>query len=209
MTLDGSASSDPDGDALSFSWSESGAEIATGVSPTVGFGAGDHLVSLVVNDGTQSSAADDVSISLFEDVEPPVITVLGDNPLTTACAAQYIDPGATAFDQCSGDLTAAIDVASDVDTSTPGTYAVTYQVSDAAGLSATATRTVLVAPGGPPDVEVVPPIEIWPPNHSYRDFTLSDCIASISSTSAATAACTRSSSPSPTPPAARPPPPAW
>jgi hypothetical protein len=182
VTLDGSGSSDPDGDSLSFSWSEGGAEIATGVSPTVDFGAGTHVISLFVSDGQLSSAPDDVSISLLADVEPPEITVLGDDPLTTPCAAEYIDPGATAQDACSGDLTAAIDVTSDVDTGTPGTYAVTYQVSDAAGLSASATRTVVVAPGDPPIVEVVPPIEIWPPNHQVRDFSLSDCIASISTT---------------------------
>ena len=37
-----------------------------------------------------------------------------------------------------------------VDTSTPGTYTVTYTVGDLAGNQAQATRTVTVEAGGPP-----------------------------------------------------------
>ncbi len=36
------------------------------------------------------------------DTEPPVITVLGANPLTNECHVAFVDPGATANDNCAG-----------------------------------------------------------------------------------------------------------
>lgn len=58
----------------------------------------------------------------------------------------YTDAGATAVDGAGADLTSSIVVGGDtVDTSTPGTYIVTYNVSDAAGNAAEeVTRTVIV-----------------------------------------------------------------
>ena len=46
VTLDGSGSSDADGDVLSYSWSEGGVQIATGISPTVSLAPGVHTVNL-------------------------------------------------------------------------------------------------------------------------------------------------------------------
>ena len=79
------------------------------------------------------------------DVMAPVITLLGDNPYTVTQGSEYTDPGATALDNIDGDVTLNIvaDI-SDVDTSTLGSYTVTYEVTDAAGNTATATRTVIV-----------------------------------------------------------------
>jgi hypothetical protein len=57
----------------------------------------------------------------------------------------YVDPGATAQDDVDGDLTAAINTdVSGVDVFTTGTYTVNYSVTDAAGNTATAQRTVSV-----------------------------------------------------------------
>ncbi len=87
-------------------------------------------------------------ISAPADDTPPVITLLGDNPLELQVGATYTEPGATATDDVDGDLTAAIVVAGDaVDTSVDGTYVVTYNVTDAAGNAATeVSRTVTVSP---------------------------------------------------------------
>ena len=61
-------------------------------------------------------------------------------------AADYTELGASADDECDGDLTSAIVIdASAVDPSTPGSYDVTYNVSDTAGNAATeVVRTVTV-----------------------------------------------------------------
>ena len=57
----------------------------------------------------------------------------------------YTDAGATAIDNIDGDLTSSIVTVNPVDTSTAGTYTVTYNVSDAAGNAAEeVTRTVFV-----------------------------------------------------------------
>ncbi len=75
---------------------------------------------------------------------PPVITILGDNPLTININTDFVDPGATSSDAEDGDLTANIIASSTVSTTTVGTYTVTYTVTDSAGATTTATRTVNV-----------------------------------------------------------------
>jgi hypothetical protein len=53
VTLDASASSDPDGDNLDYSWLKDGIRIATGEVANVIFGLGEHLVTLEVGDGIE------------------------------------------------------------------------------------------------------------------------------------------------------------
>ena len=87
------------------------------------------------------------SFSVFvEDRTDPVITLLGDSPYTISMGAgPYVDPGATALDNQTTDLTDSIVVDdSAVDTTVAGTYTVNYSVTDASGNTATATRTVIV-----------------------------------------------------------------
>lgn len=52
VTLSGSGSSDPDGDALTFAWSADGTPVATTEVATVTLAVGDHGILLEVNDGT-------------------------------------------------------------------------------------------------------------------------------------------------------------
>ncbi len=79
------------------------------------------------------------------DSNPPTITLLGPNPVFVAANSAYVDAGATAFDAEAGDLTASIVVANPVDTTTRGTYTVTYDVMDPSGNPAMqVTRTVHV-----------------------------------------------------------------
>ena len=69
VNLNGATSMDPDGDLLQYTWSWriSGLDFqATGVSPTVQFPAGDHVVRLTVFDGTFNSVADEVIVSVRE-----------------------------------------------------------------------------------------------------------------------------------------------
>ena len=62
--------------------------------------------------------------------------------------APYVDPGATATDACSGELTSAITTTSNLDQSRPGQYTVTYRVADRAGHVSTAVRPLTVGPCG-------------------------------------------------------------
>jgi hypothetical protein len=176
--LDGSGSFDPDADPLTFTWSEAGSPIATGPTPTVLLAAGTHTIALVVFDGA-SNAEDSVVVTVSADTEPPLLTIVGDNPATTECGQPYTDRGATARDTCAGDLTAAITTQSNVNTGVPGSYAVSYAVTDHANLTATATRSVTVADRTPPVVQIKPLVELFPPDLFYREFHLSDCASAV------------------------------
>ena len=72
------------------------------------------------------------------DTVSPVVTVTGDNPATVELGATYSDAGATS------DGGETVVSSGTVDTSTVGSYTITYTASDAAGNVGTATRTVNV-----------------------------------------------------------------
>jgi M6 family metalloprotease-like protein len=84
--------------------------------------------------------------------EPPVLTLVGDNPAYVDCNQPYVDAGATALDSCDGPATSAIVVDNPVDASVPGEYIVTYSVSDSGGHASTAARTVIVADATAPEI---------------------------------------------------------
>jgi hypothetical protein len=112
----------------------------------------------------------------FPGVEPPTITPMGANPLTFECASgAYADPGATAADDCGGDLTSAVTSTSTVDTAIVGSYTVDYDVTDASTVTGTASRTVSVVDTTPPVITLKPAIELWPPDHKLHAYTLADC----------------------------------
>ncbi len=114
---------------------------------------GEYTVTYDVSDAAGNAAEQVTRIVrvVLPDTVAPVITLLGDSPLEVDQGATYTDPGATASDDRDGDLSAGIVVGGDtVETDTVGEYAVTYDVSDAAGNAAEqATRIVRVVL--PPD----------------------------------------------------------
>ncbi len=72
VTLDGSGSSDPDGDELQYTWTLGGNEIATGATPTVMLPLGVHTITLTVDDGNGGTDSDDVVVTV-QDTQAPVI----------------------------------------------------------------------------------------------------------------------------------------
>ncbi|MFL0810251.1 MAG: DUF5011 domain-containing protein [Agarilytica sp.] len=101
------------------------------------------------------NAADEVVVTVDvqeeQDTTPPVITLSGDAVINLDLNDPYTDPGYFATDNTDGDITTNVVVGGDVvDTSSEGTYVVTYNVSDAAGNPAVEqTRTVnVVDPSG-------------------------------------------------------------
>ena len=77
------------------------------------------------------------------DTVPPVITLIGADPLEIYRGSIFTDPGATVTDNV--DATRTITGSGSVDTSTVGIYTLTYTAQDAAGnLAVPVTRTVNV-----------------------------------------------------------------
>lgn len=99
------------------------------------------------------------SVSYKTDSTAPTITLLGNNPLSVVVGSIYSDPGAKAKDNIDEDITSNISVTSTVNPSTPGSYSVTYSVTDAAGnVAETKTRTVIVVAPAPVVVTPAPQV---------------------------------------------------
>src|SRR2546428_6972338 len=96
------------------------------------------------------------SLLLFADKDTPVITRIGPSQVTVQVGSTYVDAGATALDNVDGNITSKIVTVNPVNTSTPGTYTVTYDVSDTAGNAATqVTRTVNVVSSSTPPAPAI------------------------------------------------------
>jgi hypothetical protein len=71
------------------------------------------------------------------DTTAPVITLLGSNPVDLNVGDTYVEPGATALDETDGDVSGNIVIDnSAVNTAVAGSYAITYNVTDASGNAA-------------------------------------------------------------------------
>ena len=81
VTLDGSASSDPNGDPLTYQWRENGSLIATGATPTVSLGVGIHTITLRVSDPAGANNSTTVTVTVTSDV---TLTYLGPNLLQSS-----------------------------------------------------------------------------------------------------------------------------
>lgn len=144
--------------------------------------AGDYLVSEASSTGYFSATSTDCvgtieigeaktctitnSDTAFSPNQPPIITLLGNNPMTLTVGDAFTDPGATSTDPEDGAL--AVTATGTVDTANAGTYEIEYSATDSGGLTATATRTVVVnnasPPGGGGNDNGAPPGGGGPPN---------------------------------------------
>jgi hypothetical protein len=81
------------------------------------------------------------------DTTDPIITINGESVVTVMLGSTYTDAGATATDNVDGTIT--VTTTGSVNTSTVGTYTITYTATDAANNTATSSRVVIVVT--PPD----------------------------------------------------------
>jgi hypothetical protein len=137
----------PSGAMVSFSTTATntaGGTVATTNTSASGstFPLGTNTVTVTVTSSGSSTNA--IFTVIVQDTTPPVLALLGANPLTNYVNAPLIDPGATASDIYAGNLTGVIIVSGTVDTNVVGNYTLTYTVNDGNGNSATTNRTVVI-----------------------------------------------------------------
>ncbi|HZK07911.1 MAG TPA: immunoglobulin-like domain-containing protein, partial [Bacteroidales bacterium] len=113
-------------------------------NPIPEFVEGEQTITATFSDLAGNSTL--LSVILTADTEAPVITLLGDANVSLCKGDTYEDAGATAADVHDGSLTGSIVVTGlPIAVNTPGTYTITYNVSDAAGNPAIeVTREVIV-----------------------------------------------------------------
>ena len=177
VTLDGSASSDPDGDALTFAWSlvsvpagsastlTDASSVAAHLTPDL---AGIYVVQLIVNDGTLSSAPDTATITVSLSNHAP-LAAPDSYPASEDSALVVAAPGVLANDSdADGDALSALLVSGPLHgtlvlgangsfTYTPeanfnGLDSFSYRASDGTALSATTTVSLNVAAVNDPPV---------------------------------------------------------
>jgi autotransporter-associated beta strand protein len=110
---------------------------------------GTNQVVLTAFDSS-NNATNSTNTVVVADQTAPVITLLGASPLTNECHGAFVDPGATAWDNCSGVV--SVSTNSTVDPNTVGVYTIAYVAGDAAGNTTTNTRLVYVVDTTPPVV---------------------------------------------------------
>jgi len=92
VNLDGSSSFDEDGDELTYSWSwtiDANSYEANGVNPSIELPVGQHVISLIVNDGIVDSEPNEVNITVIGPIEanlcvmPKVLNCRSNQPRIT------------------------------------------------------------------------------------------------------------------------------
>jgi hypothetical protein len=169
VTLDGSGSSDQEGDTLSYTWTwSSGA--ASGIKPTISsLSPGIYTITLTVSDG-QKTGSDTVIVTVKDNIPPvPDTAVL---PTITGECSAAITTTPTATDNCSGKITGT--TSDPLSYSTQGTFTVSWIYDDGSGNTTTQTQTVIVKDTIPPVIENIAasPNLLWPADHKMMPVTV-------------------------------------
>jgi len=146
--LNGSGSSSPDGDVLTYEWRENNTLQATGVTPSVSLGLGSHLIVLTVTDEHGATAQATVTVNVV-DTTPPAVTCPGSITASAGTDSQATVPDITAGVIATDNCTAASQL---VITQSPvagtvvgsGDHVITVTVTDASTNRNTCTTTFTV-----------------------------------------------------------------
>jgi hypothetical protein len=103
---------------------------------------GSYIVDYDVTDASGNTASESRTVNVVQDT-PPVLTILGDNPMTLELNIDtYSEEGATAIDSEDGDISANIITSGTVVESIIGTYLVSYEITDSSQNTVSGIRTV-------------------------------------------------------------------
>lgn len=172
VTLDGSASRDPDGSIVGYEWQEGGAVLGFNATESVWLSTGVHTITLEVTDDEGESGTDSTVVTVAPLNAPPLAanagatTVVG-TPVTVTLSATDDGTCELSFSVVQGPTSGTLGPvegqpcaagAPNGDTArvtfmpgeTPGTYGFTYRANDGSADSNIATVTVTVGPADPP-----------------------------------------------------------
>jgi PKD repeat protein len=119
---------------------------------------GQYTVTYNVEDSKGNKAEEVVRyVFVTPDRTPPVITLLGDDPVSIQVYYPYTEFGATATDNNDGDVTNKIVIEHTIDTARVDTYSVIYSAYDNNANFASVERTVYVSDSIPPVINLIGP----------------------------------------------------
>ncbi|MCW5554176.1 MAG: PKD domain-containing protein [Verrucomicrobiae bacterium] len=172
VTLDGSLSSDPDGDPLTFAWSMNGSIVGTEAQLTAYFLPGTHLLTLTVSDPHGASAQDEVVVTSTDLTAPTIVNSPAALVVPADANCEGIVPNVVASIVATDNCTPAEAL---LITQSPtagsllsvGSYTITVTVRDAAGNEATTEVALAIADVTPPSISSVTasPEALTPPNN--------------------------------------------
>ena len=149
VTLDGSGSSDPNDDALAYSWTLDGEEVSTEASFTIALEAGGYTFVLAVSDG-EFSATDDVAVIVNPEINGAPIADAGDDFTIVEGESAVLD-GSGSSDPNGDDITflwstGETTVSITIDGLTVGSYIYSLTVTDSYGELSSDDVAITVTP---------------------------------------------------------------
>ena len=152
ISFDGSGSSDPDGDPLTYSWNFGDGQNGTGESPSHTYAdPGSYTVTLVVNDGALDSSPDTTTVTVNNVNEAPIAEAGADQTGDVDEVLNFDGSGSSdpdgdplTYSWDFGDGQSAIGETVSHSFAAAGVFIVTLTVADGGGLTASDTLTVTI-----------------------------------------------------------------
>jgi uncharacterized repeat protein (TIGR01451 family) len=173
-TLDGSASTDPDGDTpLTYEWREGVTVLGTGAVLNTALAFGSHTITLKVTDPSGAFSEDTVTVNVVDTtnpmITPPPNVSVSTGPGASSCGAFVSDATlgeATASDGCSATVTITRTGVPAGNNFPVGQTIITYTADDGHGHTAQAFQTVTVTDNTAPSLSVPPDQTVNAPANS-------------------------------------------
>jgi probable HAF family extracellular repeat protein len=170
IQLDGSKSSDPDGDPLTYEWRLNDAVLGREATASVSLSPGTYTIELIVTDQSGAQAQDSLTVTVV-DTTPPTASIAPSFTVDADSTCQALVPDLTASVEASDTCPPAKQLAV---TQTPlagsavglGIHQVTVTVTDQAGNSAIVKTSLVVNDATAPQIRAitVSPAELFPAN---------------------------------------------